>query len=164
MEIVAAKCSLCQCAKPLSDFPRDKGKKNGRSARCRVCNKKECKARYRRKSESSKAYQRAYYQKNRDERLEYQREYKRRNPEKIKLFGLRRNYGITLEEYNRMLHEQDGKCLVCGAKPDKALAVDHCHETGAVRGLLCSQCNVGIGMFKNDTGLLLKAIGYLERN
>lgn len=65
-----------------------------------------------------------------------------RNAEKAREAHLKRTYGITIEDYNRILKEQSGKCAVCG-KPPKTmrLAVDHCHKTGKIRGLLCSYCN-----------------------
>jgi hypothetical protein len=76
-----------------------------------------------------------------------------------------RQYDITLELFNELLARQGGGCAVCGAiqssKDKKSLAVDHDHATGEVRGLLCSRCNVGIGMFKDEPALLAAAIRYL---
>ncbi len=74
------------------------------------------------------------------------------------------HYGLTLEQYNEMLTSQNGVCKIC-AGPDNGpwgtLAVDHCHITGKVRGLLCAKCNKGLGQFKDDTELLDKAKSYL---
>ena len=79
-------------------------------------------------------------------------------------YDLRRCYGIDSAEYATMLELQGGECRVCGA-PDlvggKHLAVDHCHKTGEVRGLLCDQCNVGLGKFLDDPALLRAALDYL---
>lgn len=64
-----------------------------------------------------------------------------------------------------MLDEQNSRCKICGAHEADhatALVVDHCHETDKVRALLCTSCNVGIGHFKEDKELLLKAIDYLN--
>ena len=63
------------------------------------------------------------------------------------------------------LHQaQDGKCAICGKEPeDRRLAMDHCHATGRIRGLLCMHCNVGLGMFKDKKELLEQAIAYLSR-
>lgn len=72
--------------------------------------------------------------------------------------------GITEEDYLDLLHDQDGKCAVCGRHSDEAsrrLSIDHDHKTGRVRGLLCHKCNVGLGMFNDDTGVLNRAIDYL---
>jgi len=75
-------------------------------------------------------------------------------------------YGITLDDYNKMFAEQDGKCFICGThvcSTGRALAVDHDHETGKVRGLLCANCNTALGKFNDDVELLKKAIDYLRR-
>lgn len=70
-------------------------------------------------------------------------------------------YGITVNEYHTMLLSQKNKCLIC--KEEKELLVDHCHETGIVRGLVCHLCNTGIGMLKDSTELLANALQYLIR-
>lgn len=91
----------------------------------------------------------------------YHANYKERIAEK----RLLKEYGITREDYARMLEAQGGVCAICqGARPDgKPLYVDHCHTTGAVRALLCTQCNTGIGMFGDDPDRLLAAAAYLLR-
>ena len=79
-----------------------------------------------------------------------------------------RRYGITLEEYTELLDKQGGVCAIC-KNPETLsikgktvnLSIDHCHETGLVRGLLCRSCNVGLGNFRDDTRLLETAISYL---
>ena len=65
-----------------------------------------------------------------------------------------------------MVEIQNGKCAICGAaqRLDRAQCVDHSHATGAVRGILCDECNKGLGCFKDDTELLRKAAYYLEQN
>ncbi|UKH49716.1 endonuclease VII [Rahnella phage Sarma103] len=87
-------------------------------------------------------------------------------PLKIKDRNLRQNYGINLETYNRMLSEQEGSCKICGLTEriqNRSLAVDHCHKTGVVRGLLCSACNIALGKFEDDINRLERAIKYLRR-
>jgi len=72
-------------------------------------------------------------------------------------------FKITLEDYQYMYDEQGGVCAICGTNEDKRmLAVDHCHETGKVRGLLCTCCNTGLGKFRDSPDLLIKAVEYLE--
>lgn len=92
------------------------------------------------------------------------REWAELNPEAYELrrreHQLRR-YGITPAEYDRLLEEQAGRCRVCAAEPDGVLDVDHDHDTGAVRGLLCRRCNRGIGLWKDDPELLRRAADYL---
>lgn len=73
---------------------------------------------------------------------------------------LRRQYGITLEEFDRMVLDQEGRCAVC-AEPTPDLVVDHCHVTGVVRGLLCNSCNFGLGAFKDRPERFEAAIVYL---
>lgn len=81
-------------------------------------------------------------------------------------YNLRKQYGINLEQYNQLLAEQNANCAICGLNQSEiplGLAVDHNHKTNCVRGLLCLNCNQGIGKFKDDPELLLKAIGYLRK-
>lgn len=70
-------------------------------------------------------------------------------------------YKITIEDYNKMLKEQDGVCAICKMKSKKKLHVDHCHVFLKVRGLLCGSCNRGLGMFKENPVILQKAINYI---
>ena len=78
---------------------------------------------------------------------------------------LKRNFGISYAEYLIMLDAQQNQCAICSVDAsefDKAFAVDHCHSTGKVRGLLCWHCNTSIGKFKDDVELLQRAIKYLQ--
>lgn len=83
--------------------------------------------------------------------------------EKGRAKHLERTYGLTLAEYDEMLESQDGVCAICKepCATGRRLAVDHDHDTGTVRGLLCSRCNLGIGYLKNAVNLA-QAITYLE--
>lgn len=76
---------------------------------------------------------------------------------------LKRLFGITPEQYDKMLAKQRGVCAICARQsPDgRRLHVDHCHSTGKVRGLLCHDCNRGIGMFSDDVARLTQASLYL---
>jgi hypothetical protein len=81
---------------------------------------------------------------------------------------LRALYGISSEKYAQMLAAQEGGCAICGSpsrdRTGGRLVVDHDHATGRVRGLLCSCCNLGIGLLDDDTNRMLRLIGYLERH
>jgi hypothetical protein len=89
---------------------------------------------------------------------------------RIRKAHLKQCYGLSLEEYDEMVERQGGVCAICG-KPETAqdvnsgtnrrLSVDHCHKTNEVRGLLCSKCNTGLGLFKDDITSLRSAINYL---
>lgn len=88
-----------------------------------------------------------------------------RSGEGLKNYRLQNLYGIDLDTYNKMLQEQNGVCKICKGEdngPWGTLAVDHCHETGKVRGLLCAMCNKGLGQFKDNQELLKEAIEYLK--
>ena len=74
----------------------------------------------------------------------------------------RRQYGISEEQYNNMILSQNNICAICNKPSSKTLHIDHDHETGKVRGLLCSSCNTAIGLFKEDIDSLSAAIKYLS--
>ncbi len=105
-------------------------------------------------------------------RKAYMREYGSKNPMKHKQYGLKRQFGVTLEWYLSEYDKQGGKCKLCG-KPGEAfnsvtgrtttLAVDHCHKTGAIRGLLCQDCNKGLGSFKDNPEVMRAAADYVEK-
>lgn len=74
-----------------------------------------------------------------------------------------RRYGLTVDDYWKMFDEQGGRCAICQeARGRRELAIDHCHTTGRVRGLLCNRCNPGLGNFRDDVARLRAAIAYLE--
>lgn len=73
---------------------------------------------------------------------------------------LKENYNITLEQYDFLRIQQGQKCLICSR--EQALVVDHCHKFGHVRGLLCSNCNSGLGMFGDNISCLEMAAAYLR--
>ena len=95
------------------------------------------------------------------------------DPLKKRNENLKRCYGITLNEYNEMLEKQNGKCAICGTTETKGrksgrgggadvFAVDHCHDTGDVRGLLCHSCNRAMGLLGDNTHILQSMIEYLQ--
>lgn len=103
---------------------------------------------------------------NREHYRQWQKEYGRRNKRKFKDYNLRRNYGITIEQFDELLKEQGGKCACCrsehGDSRRTSLHVDHCHITGDVRGLLCSECNLIIGRMRDSVGVAMDFAGYLH--
>lgn len=126
-------CRDCRIDKPSIDFPKNQNNNDGLHSYCRSCNNARAK-----KSPNYKASIR-----------------------KAQLFKF---YGITPEDYDSMFAKQQGVCAICGEADDekrKYLCVDHNHTTGVVRGLLCHNCNIGLGKFKDDINLLNKAIWYL---
>lgn len=73
-----------------------------------------------------------------------------------------RIYKLNMKQYNKLLDIQNGVCAICKNKTVGNLDVDHCHETGQVRGLLCNRCNTGLSCFKDTEALLNEAINYLR--
>lgn len=105
-----------------------------------------------------------------EEKASYQREWRSKNTARAKSYDLKRAYGISIEQYDSMLVAQNEVCAIC-ENPEhvvdkngnrRKLAVDHCHTTGRVRGLLCTNCNKAIGHLKDDVRVLKKAIEYLQ--
>jgi hypothetical protein len=130
-------------------------------ARCRPC---YARARYRKDPEKTLSNRRKHYQADPQRFREQRKKYKPREAKNNRDWRLRQ-YGVTQEEYDLLFKKQKGCCKICGTKKPghrKNFCVDHDHETGKVRGLLCSRCNFGIGLFDDDVGVLKKAIRYLE--
>lgn len=116
---------------------------------------------------------RDYDQQYRDEKrakiADYRKRYNEKNRIKIRKWNAInsrfRKFGITEDDYNQMFMSQDGKCSICKRHQNdlkRSLAVDHCHRTGRIRGLLCGSCNSAIGYMKDDIIILESAIEYLR--
>lgn len=109
-----------------------------------------------------------YYHSNpeyRQKSREYSRRWIRNNPEKRKVFTRHsriRAYGITPERYKEMLEAQGNRCEICGSKNKRQMSIDHDHETGKVRGLLCDGCNLSLGHIERH-GFLEKALKYIAK-
>lgn len=88
----------------------------------------------------------------------------KRDKVKTKSYWLKHEYGITLEEYNQLLLAQNNACAICKRTEPTGYNwhVDHCHTKGSIRGLLCSKCNQGLGLFEDNLAVLKEAIKYLE--
>lgn len=130
------RCSKCREEKPASEFFKQKESSDGLYSYCKPCN--AIAQRQKREGNAALAV-------------------KERN------YMLKTKYGISEEKYLEMVSAQNGVCAIC-FKPDggRRLAVDHCHATGAVRGLLCGNCNWAIGLFMDKTESLLSAVRYLS--
>ena len=136
-----------------------------------------------RTKEEIKSYQHAHYLankekynnqariwrlKNLDRHREYHRDYERDNRSKMgHPQEIRQDYGITIDQYNEMFSKQNGCCGICGKHQSneemgRRLAVDHCHTTKKVRGLLCRKCNTALGLFRDNPELIQKALSYLN--
>ena len=109
-------------------------------------------------------YNKKYQETNKDKLNASARQRYKDNPSKAKDIRLRYNYGLSKEQYDILFESQGHRCAICGTWDGKeALAVDHCHKIGRIRGLLCRKCNLALGYTNDDTAILQKAIDYLKR-
>lgn len=135
-------CGTCGLSRPLSDFTRSRGTPDRLQSRCKSCTSAAYHARVAADPEGVRGARRAHHVK---------------------------AYGLTPDDYDSLLEKQDGKCAICARPAAEApgkhgLHIDHCHTTGAVRGLLCANCNRGLGLFADDPSALETAAQYLRRN
>lgn len=145
-------CAKCKKTKEFALFGNSAASKDGLKSYCKPCRFIEYKEIKNKNPEKYRKKQNASTKK-----------YRKANPDRRKNIELKTFYGITLEQYNIQLLNQNGSCSICKKNPSKKrLVVDHCHKSGAVRGLLCDMCNWGLGQFRDDTGLLKEAIEYLN--
>lgn len=121
-----------------------------------------------------KEYQKAWREKNIEKEKARQRAYYRNNKEAQRERDLKSRYGLSLEDYDKMTVAQQGQCAVCGIKEEMLkdvykshharFCVDHNHETGEVRQLICHKCNTLVGYLETRAGILQKALDYLEKH
>lgn len=151
------KCSICNEVLKLDSFYRYSKSTTGRKGQCIEC------------------YTRVGSEYRRDPRVrklisERRSKFNRENPEEAyrrqRKYAFKNKYGITLGDYDAMLREQNGRCAICFSPQPSgvSLYIDHCHDTGAVRGLLCRPCNSGIGFLQDDVNRMKSAIRYLENH
>lgn len=155
-------CATCKKEKKISEFRIDRHQIGGRSYSCRDC-KREKDAIWR-ENNPDKIKEQNF--KRTDKRREfYQSEEGIKSSRRT---HLKMKYGITLEQYDEMYDKQNKVCAICGSNEscsrNKFLAVDHCHEDDKIRGLLCSNCNRALGLFKDDFKVLENAIKYLLKH
>lgn len=135
-------CSLCKRCKPKELFGKDKNSRDNLAGECKSC--RNARQRGKNKQLTPAEIERRYF------------------------YDLKYKYKIGKGEFNTILDEQGGSCAICGFTPfgnkfpSNRLFVDHCHSSGKVRGLLCNDCNKAIGLMKDSSELLQKAISYLE--
>ena len=191
MSLVMKRCSTCKIEKDLLSFYKNKCFKDGHQNECIDCAKIRNSKRKSKVSEYSRKYHRtekgksankAYYQKHKEKlqssNAEYYQEHREEILSKEKLnyeqsperkraklsSAIKTKHGIDIDEYERLVKkfnsEQNGCCKICG-RDDVKLVLDHNHETGEHRALLCSQCNAGIGCLKEDPMILLSAYNFI---
>ncbi len=145
-------CSRKKCAKqgillPYEQFNKCQNTKDGLQKSCKNC-------------------QHDNYMQNRDKIIQRSLKNQKNNPNRkliVRKHDLKRRFNLTIEEYNNLFNNQGGLCAICKVSVhDKNLAVDHNHNNGQIRGLLCIPCNLVIGNAKDNKNILLNAIEYLE--
>jgi hypothetical protein len=95
-----------------------------------------------------RARQRQNYRENREAKIAYVKKWQRDNPNKLKQYALKRLYGLTPEQYQAMLEAQGGTCAICDEQMRRP-HIDHDHQTGQVRALLCARCNTGLALLED---------------
>lgn len=124
--------------------------------------------------EEKRLYDKEYRKKNKEKIGQQIKEYRALNKDKVRKYAynyhrtqrLKEQYNITLEDYNKLFEEQNECCVICGKNQSefsKKLFVDHNHETGKIRGLLCYKCNACLGYFNDNISTFQKAIEYLSK-
>jgi hypothetical protein len=161
-------CRKCGVVKPLEDFYKMTGMRDGYRHDCKACNLAAKRQKYLADPAVVKARVKRWQQAN-PERLNAYRRARRMEPEvreRERAGHLKRKYGMTIEEYGVMLDAQGGGCFICGRPPrdDSSLHVDHDHSSGRVRGILCFSCNNALADFQDDPALLRKAASYVTTN
>lgn len=158
-------CKDCGLEKPLDEFYAMRGMRDGHRNECKACFAERRRARY--DSATAVARTTRWREANRERFLAYQAEYRQRPERKRALRDLyyRRTYGISADEVDAMLAAQGGRCAICGRVPERAGSwhLDHDHMTGQLRGILCIDCNHGLGKLQDDLHVLQAAVEYLRR-
>lgn len=154
-------CSGCDQNLEFSAFGKDKYRKDGLTTRCKKCRNKKNREYMKRNPEMRKKHNRQ----NRQKRKEFYS-----SPEGIlsSRNSHLKKYGMSHDDYVIMLEKQNGVCCICKrhriASNKGHMVVDHCHETGKVRGILCNWCNRGLGLFEDNIDFFKNAIIYLKES
>lgn len=166
------RCSKCGIVKEVGSFGRHSQAKDGLRHWCKECNNAAKRADY---AAHQERY-RQYYEDNYEHRSKIKRVWRNQNPDNVKAARNRHlvsKYGITLDEYKVMFDKNDGRCYSCGeietvidsrSHKVRCLQVDHCHDTGRVRGLLCTRCNLALGYLLNDPAKIERLLKYARDN
>lgn len=181
LPLSAKACTKCREVKPLEEFYPRAAMRDGHRAECIACSRAvankwrldnlerhsdKTREWHKNNPDRRRELDRRSYEKNKEKRRADSRRWAQENPEHRRDYHLRKKYGITLEQYTEMSARQAHRCAICHAKEKEGgrpLAVDHDHLSGAIRGLLCGQCNRGIGSFGDDSERMGAAISYLGR-
>ncbi len=168
-------CTGCEENKPETTeyFHRNKLGRKGLKSVCKICVTNYCLGWQRRNREKCREASQRHYWNYKDKINAKTRKWydSGSGVNCLRKHHLKKTFGITLEDYDYMLYKQDYRCAVCGSDypgcngkgKRNSFCVDHDHETNKVRGLLCRNCNTGIGLLGDNIKGLEKAIKYLEK-
>jgi Recombination endonuclease VII len=139
----------------------------GKQARCKDCKYEENKKIRLSDPKKAQAASKDWAKRHPEETKAYGRNWARKDENKHTnwVARIKREYGITPEDFYEQLEVQNGACAICGKEPPEGhdLHIDHCHVTNVFRGLLCGNCNRGIGIFQDSPDFLLNAAEYLQK-
>ena len=160
-------CTKCEVRKPLVEFPWSPPgvRVTGRFLRCGQCRREAAQAWGRANLERRREKGRESYGRHAAKRRIGVKIWAKANPLKVKSYKLKK-FGLSVEAYHDMHAAQGHSCACCGvpaSEAARALAVDHCHKTGKVRGLLCSKCNNAIGLLYDNPETMLRLVDYLAK-
>jgi len=139
-------CTVCKELKSFEEFYNSRNHPDGKSYRCKTCDA---------------LARKAYEQRHKEKRLS-----------NIRRANRKYKYGLSEDKYQQLIHDQNGCCAICSVVLEQTgniqhkantLCIDHDHKTGVVRGLLCSNCNRALGLFKDNVKFITNAIQYLEK-
>ena len=154
-------CNKCLEEKPIECFHNRGDRKR---ATCKECDRKKNREYYETYRERILTRNKEYRGRSLEQISENKARYYRENKEVILEKMAAKDFGITVEEVRDL---RKLPCRICGTekcKSGRAIAIDHCHETGRIRGVLCANCNTGIGLLNDSPELLRNAASYLEEN
>jgi hypothetical protein len=160
-------CNSCKTWKPFDCYAKNKNCIMGISAACRDCINEKTRIRYAEKDILSRRKdKKSVYDQERRENLRAEGKLKKPDPDMQREQRMKREYGITIQDYEAMVKAQNNECAICFASGDqernRRLVIDHCHASGKVRGLLCNKCNLLLGHAQDTIGRLERAILYLS--
>jgi hypothetical protein len=137
------KCYSCKIEKSTENFHKNKSRNDGLEAMC-----KSCWSVYNKKRRGVSSYKAKF------------------NSKWFRDAQYRKKYNLSAEQYDQMRDSQENKCCICkkDLAADRQPSVDHCHSTGKVRGILCNNCNAGLGFFNDNKDSLLAAVEYLSKS
>lgn len=144
-------CTRCKKEKPFSEFYKSKRNKTGVITECKMC---------------KRIYTTRRWQDIKNNPVLYAKE-KKRMRRSERGWSLRKDYGLTVADWNMLFDVQQGCCYICGKHQSilkSRLCVDHSHESGKVRSLLCCKCNMALGLVEESTDILQKRLSYVKNH